>query len=132
MSQLYNDSCYQSFEETTLLDLLDKEGFALELDTNDNTVKLATGPDNAIGVLHSRNTMESKEVTVRLFGCGGTYKAKAGGVIAKGARVKVANGGKFVASTAGDRSVGLKRTQGNAADNDLIEVIDSVEFDPQA
>lgn len=130
MSETYNDNCFQSFEETTLLALLDKEGFAVELDTADNTVKLATGPDTAIGVLHSRNTMESKEVTVRLFGCGGTYKAKAGGVIAKGARVKVASGGKFVASVATDRSVGLKRTQGSAADNDLIEVIDLVETHP--
>lgn len=130
MSQTYNDSCYQSFEETTLGALLDKEGFAVELDTNENTVKLATGPDTAIGVLHSRNTMESKEVTVRLFGCGGTYKAKAGGVIAKGARVKVANGGKFVASVSTDRSVGMKRTQGSAADNDLIEVIDVLETHP--
>ena len=130
MSQTYTENCYQSFEEENLLDLLDKEGFAVELGTAENTVKLATGPNTAIGVLFSRNTMESTEVTVRLFGCGGTYKAKAGGVIAKGARVKVANGGKVVASSSTDRSVGLKRTQGSAADNDLIEVVDLLETHP--
>ena len=132
MSETYNDSKYVSFEEETLQALLDKEGFAVAHGAADNTVKLAIGPNDAIGVLHKRSSMESKEVTVRLFGGGGTYKAKAGGVIAKGARVKVAAGGKFVASAGGDRSVGSKRTQGNSADNDLIEIIDQLETDPQA
>ena len=130
MSETYNDNCFQSFEEETLQALLDKEGFAVTHGTADNTVKLATSANDAIGVLHSRNTMESKEVTVRLFGAGGTFKAKAGGVIAKGARVKVEAGGKLVASSAGNRCVGSKRTQGNSADGDLIEVIDQLETHP--
>ncbi|MEM9235196.1 MAG: hypothetical protein AAGB14_00355 [Verrucomicrobiota bacterium] len=130
MSDTYANSPFKSFEEETLQALLDKEGFAVALGTNAGTVKLATGPNDAIGVLHSRNTLETTQVTVRLFGNGGSFKAKMGGVVAKGGRVKVANGGKFVASTSGDRSTGIKLSQGNSADNDLVEILDQLETDP--
>jgi len=47
----------------------------------------------------------------------------AGGSIAKGARVKWGTGGKVVSASAGDKSHGIKLTQGSSADGDIIEII---------
>lgn len=129
MSTTYTEGPYKSFEEENLLDLEGKEYFLVALGANENTVKIATSGDEVIGVLHARNPM-SKEVTVRLLGKGGTVKVKAGGVIAKNARVVWGAGGKAVTipGAAGSyRTLGRKLTQGDSAANDVIEVLDLIE-----
>ena len=130
MNPTYTEGPYKSFEEENLLDLQDKEGFLVMLGTADNTVKLATSGAVAIGVLHGRTSLESKDVAVRLLGKGGTVKMKAGGIIAKGSRVVWAAGGKVVAQPAAAgiyRTLGVKLEQGDSADNDVIEVLDLIE-----
>ena len=130
MNPTYTEGPYKSFEEENLLDLQDKEGFLVMLGAADNTVKLATSGDVAIGVLHGRTSLESKDVAVRLLGNGGTVKMKAGGIIAKGSRVVWAAGGKVVAQPAAAgsyRTLGVKLEQGDSADNDVIEVFDVIE-----
>ncbi|MGE9267643.1 MAG: hypothetical protein ACQKBY_06065 [Verrucomicrobiales bacterium] len=129
----YNDTPYQTFLEATPGALDDKAGFSVALDTAENSVKLATGADDSIGIMKQKlqpGTISDGAVNVRLLGKGGTVKAVAGGVIAKGARVKSASGGKVVAASAGDRSIGIKLTQGSSADGDVIEILDIVEFIP--
>lgn len=130
MNPTYTEGPYKSFEEENLLDLQDKEGFLVMLGTADNTVKLADSGDAAIGILHGRTSLESKDVAVRLLGKGGTVKMKAGGIIAKGSRVVWAAGGKVVAQPAAAgsyRTLGVKLEQGDSADNDVIEVFDLIE-----
>jgi len=130
MNPTYTEGPYKSFEEETLLDLQDKEGFLVMLGAADNTVKLATSGAVAIGVLHGRTSLESKDVAVRLLGKGGTVKMMAGGIIAKGSRVVWAAGGKVVAQPAAAgsyRTLGVKLEQGDSADNDVIEVLDLIE-----
>ncbi len=67
---------------------------------------------------------------VRLLGKGGSLKMKAGGVIAKGARLIWGTGAKVIVqpgTTGTYRTLGRKLTQGNSADNDIIEVLDTIE-----
>jgi len=126
----YSEGAYKSFTEENLLDLKDKEGFLVELGAADGTVKLATSADKAIGVLFGRSSLETKEVAVRLLGKGGTVKVKAGGVIAKNARVTWGAGGKVVTqpTAAGTyRTLGRKLGMGNSADGDIVEIIDVIE-----
>lgn len=133
--ETYNDTPYQTFKESTVGALDNKEGFAVALDTGEGTVKVATGADDSIGIMKQKlqnGSIGDGAVNVRLIGKGGTVKAVAGGVIAKGGRVKSASGGKVVAASAGDRSIGIKLTQGNSADGDVIEILDIVEFIPVA
>lgn len=120
--ETYTDTPYYSFKEETLDALKDKEGFLVELGTAEGTVKLATSAANVVGVLFQKQE-GNPHVNVRLLGKGGTVKVKAGGVIAKGARVTWATGGK-VASAATGTLLGRKLTQGNSADNDVIEILD--------
>ncbi|MBB5351351.1 hypothetical protein HNR46_001587 [Haloferula luteola] len=126
----YSEGPYKSFQEETLGDLVDKEGFLVMLGNADNTVKLATSGDAAIGVLHQRTSMESREVAVRLLGKGGTVKVKAGGVIAKDARVIWGAGAKVITqpAVAGSyRTFGRKTAMGNSAEDDVVEIIDVIE-----
>ena len=104
-----------------------KEYFGVALGTADGTVKVATSATDVIGVMQGKMRLGDAAVNVRLLNAEGTIKVKAGGVIAKGARVKCDANGKFVVAGAGDRSIGYKLTQGNSADNDVIEVLVLVE-----
>lgn len=125
----YTDGPTATFAEETTDALLNKEGFLLALGTAEGTVKLATSIDDAIGVLQDKREGDP-HVNVRLLGKGGTVKVKAGGVIAKGARVKWGTGGKVVtvgASAGTYRTVGVKLSQGNSADGDVIEILDTIE-----
>lgn len=120
--ETYTDTGYKPFKEETLDALLDKEFFLVELGTASDTVKLATSAANAIGVIYAKE-QGNPHVNIRLIGKGGTVKVKAGGVIAKGARVTWATGGKVASATTGVL-LGRKVTQGSSADNDVIEIID--------
>lgn len=125
----YSEGPYRTFAESTTDALTDKEFFLVALDTNENTVKLATSVDDAIGVLYEKRPGDP-HVNVRLLGKGGTVKVKAGGVIAKGARVIWGTGGKVITkpTSAGvARTLGVKLSQGNSADGDIIEIDDIVE-----
>lgn len=122
--ETYTDGPYKPFKEATLDALLDKEFFLVELGTASDTVQLATSAANAIGVLYAKQ-QGNPHVNVRLFGGSGSIKVKAGGVIAKGARVTWGTGGKVVSATTGSL-FGRKITQGSSADNDVIEIIDGV------
>ena len=122
--ETYTDLAYKPFKEVTLDALTDKEFFLVELGTASDTVQLATSAANAIGVLYAK-PQGNPNVTVRLFGGGGSIKVKAGGAIAKGARVTWGAGGKVVSATTGSL-FGRKVTQGSSVDNDIIEIIDGV------
>lgn len=128
--ETYIESPYRSFEEENLGDLVGKEFFFVALGAADNTIKLAADGESVIGVLHERTSMESKDVSVRLLGKGGTVKVKAGGIIAKGGRVIWGAGAKALPVPAVDgtyRTFGRKLSQGNSANNDVIEIIDVIE-----
>jgi hypothetical protein len=130
----YNDSPYQTFKEATVGALDGKEHHVVELDpTNDDGVRLATGANGSVGVLKQKlqdGPLGTGDVNVRLLGGGGTIKVVAGGAIAKWARVKSAVGGKVVVASTGDRSIGIKKTNGTSADGDVIEIIDIQEQAP--
>lgn len=126
----YTEGAYKSFEEETLGALVGKEFHVVALGTADNTVRLAANGDEAIGVLHERTSLESKDVSVRLFGKGGTVKVKAGGIIAKNARVIFGAGAKVLTQPAAAgtyRTFGRKLAQGSSANNDVIEILDLIE-----
>ena len=122
--ETYTDTAYKAFAEETVDALLNKEGFLVELGTADGTVKLATSAATAIGVLFQKQP-GNPHVNVRLLGKGGTVKVVAGGAIAKGALVTWGTGGKFVSAASGN-TLGRKLTQGNSADNDVIEIVDQL------
>lgn len=127
----YQDSHLRTFNEATVGALDDKEGYAVALDTAENTVKLATSADDAIGVIRGKlQDGASGDGTVSVAAIGPSDKVVAGGVIAKGARVKAASGGKVVTAASTDRSIGIKLTQGSSADGDVIEIIKVVEVAP--
>ena len=128
--ETYIESHYRSFEEENLGDLVGKEFYFVALGAADNTIKLAASGDEVIGVLHERTSMESKDVSVRMLGKGGTVKVKAGGIIAKGGRVIWGAGAKALpvpGAAATYRTLGRKLSQGNSANNDVIEIIDVIE-----
>jgi hypothetical protein len=116
----YTDTPYKSFKEATTDALLNMEGRLVELGTAADTVQLATSGNNAIGVLVQKE-QGRPHVTVRLLGKGGSVKVVAGGVIAKGATVGWASGGKVVAQATGN-TLGRKLSQGSSADNEVIEI----------
>ena len=127
--QTNQDTPYHPFKEETTDALLDKENFFVALGTADGTVKLATSQDDVIGVLKEKQK-GNPHVNVRLLGKGGTVKVKAGGVIAKAARVIWGSGGKAIVQPGSNgtyRTLGVKLTHGNSADNDVIEILDIVE-----
>lgn len=127
--QTYQDTPYHPFLEESVDALKDKEGFLVALGTAEGTVKLAANAAEAIGILFEKREGDT-HVNIRLLGKGGTVKVKAGGAIAKGARVTWGTGAKVVAvpGSAGTyRAIGLKLTQGSSADNDVIEILDSIE-----
>lgn len=125
----YTDSAYKTFVEETTDALLDKEHHLVALADAEGTVKLATSLDDAIGVLADKRPGDSN-VNIRLLGKGGTVKIKAGGVIGKGARVTWGTGATVVtlSATPGTyRTLGVKLSQGNSADGDIIELLDTIE-----
>lgn len=125
----FSEGPYRTFVESITDALLDKEFHLVALDTNENTVKLATSTQDAIGVLYQKREGDP-HVTVRLLGKGGTVKVKAGGVIAKAAKVIWATGGEVITipTAAGvHRSIGRYIGQGNSADHDIIEILDVIE-----
>ena len=129
----YNDTPYATFKEATVGALDNRIGYAVALDAAEGAVQLATGADDSIGFIKTKlqnGALGDGAVNVRLLGKGGTVKAVAGGVIPKGSRVKSAAGGKLVVAGAGDRSIGIKLTQGSSADGDVIEILDVVEVAP--
>jgi hypothetical protein len=128
-----NDTPFVTFLEETVGALDGKEGYLLMLGTNENTVKLATSGDVAIGVMAGKlqnGSIGDGAVNVRLLGKGGTVKVKAGGIIAKGARVIWGTGGVVLTqtlTTGSYRTLGRKLGQGSSALNDVIEILDLVE-----
>lgn len=133
MSQIYNDGAYKTFKEATVGALDNKEGYAVALDTAENTVKLATGSADSIGIIKQKlqdGSGGTGDVNIRLLGKGGTVKVVAGGAIAKGALVMTASGGKVVVATTTSRAIGRKLTHGTSADGDVIEILDNIETAP--
>lgn len=127
----YQDTHLRTFKEATVGALDNKEGYAVALDTAENTVKLATGADDAIGVMRGKlQNGALGDGNVSVAAVGPSDKVVAGGVIAKGARVKAASGGKVVTAATGERSIGIKLTHGNSADGDVIEILKVVEVAP--
>ncbi len=121
--ETYTDTPYKPFKEATTDALLNMEGRLVELGTAADTVQLAASANGAIGVLHKKNQGDP-HVTVRLLGKGGTVKVVAGGVIAKGANVGWASGGKVITQATGN-TLGRKLSQGSSADNEVIEIVDA-------
>ena len=127
--ETYTDTPYKSFKEEAADVLLGKENYLVALGVAADTVKLATSIDDAIGVIVAKD-QGNPHVAVRLLGKGGTVKIKAGGVIANGARVTWGAGAKVIALTAVAgtyRTLGVKLSQGNSADGDVIELLDTIE-----
>lgn len=125
----FSETAYRTFVEESTDALLNKEFHLVALGTAENTVKLATSVDDAIGVLFQK-TEGDPHVNVRMLGKGGTVKVIAGGVIAKDARVIWGTGGKVITrpTAAGiHRTLGRKLSQGNSASGDIIEILDVLE-----
>lgn len=125
MKTLYQDEGYESYNEETLGDLSDKEGFAVLLGAADDTITLPTDAATAaacIGVVAGRYNDNNKEIQVALFNKEGSFRGVAGGVIAKGALVAVGTDARFV--TTADRSLAVGRYTGNSATvaGDIIKI----------
>jgi len=102
--------------QSAAADLTLKQGYGVKL-TAAKTVGLATANGEAIfGVLtNAPNTGETAAV-----GRVGNFKAVAGALIAAGAKVMVANGGKFItAATSGSHVVGFA-PEGAGADGEVF------------
>lgn len=131
MKTTYTDEAYRTFLEETAAQLDGKEDYIVEIGTANNSVKLLTAAvGNAIGTFTKKLQAGAADLTVRMFGKGGTARVVAGGVIAQGAKVIGATGGKVVTlpATPGIYKVlGKKLTYGNSADNDRIEILDEPE-----
>jgi hypothetical protein len=126
MKTTITENGYVSFNEETLGDLIDKEGYAVCLGATPGTIKLPTTAAEAkaaIGVVHERHRPDDPEVSVRLFGAQGSMRARFGGGVAANAPVKVAVGGKFVTATSGNLAVGLSLLGEASANDSLGEVL---------
>lgn len=98
---------------------------AVQMDVSEtNGVELYDGGQKALGVNYGKLHDSTPDVTVRLFGQGGTFKIKAAGVIAQDAYVTLNSSGLAIAWTNEAFIIGIKRSSGNSAANDVIEVID--------
>lgn len=127
----YNESSNRTFLEASTGALDNKEGHAVALDTAENTVRLAANANEAIGTMRSKlqnGAQGDGAVNVSLIGC--TEKVVAGGSIDKGERVKVDTDGRYISAATGERSLGIKLTQGSSAAGDVIEIIKVVEVAP--
>lgn len=121
--EIFIDGSYATFEAAVPADLVGKEDYYVELVSGTRTIQLATS-GVAIGVLKAR-LQGGKDWTVRLLGCGGTYRAKASGAITHLAAVKVASGGTAVAQGGSGRITGyLLSPVAGAAANDICEILD--------
>lgn len=129
MLATHTDGSFQNYLEETLDALSGLEGYLVELGTAEGTVKLATSGANAIGVLTKKN-VGNTHVQVTALGSGVTCKVKAGGAIPKGSRVVWGTGGKLVVqpgTTGTYRTLGRYLGQVTAANNDIIEILMTVE-----
>lgn len=114
---------FAPFEADDPDDLIGKEYHYVELVSGSRKIQLVDS-GAAIGVLENRLEGGS-DWTVRLLGCGGTYKVKTSGAIAHLASVKAASGGTAVDHAASGRALGtLISPAGGAASGDVIEVLD--------
>ena len=121
--EIYIDDRVATFEAAVPADLVGKEDYYVELVAGTRKIQLYTN-GVAIGVLRER-LQGGKDWTVRLLGCGGTYRVKASGGIAHLADVKAANGGTAVDQGGSGRALGyLISPVAGAAANDICEVLD--------
>jgi hypothetical protein len=129
MKEVYTDECVKTFAEEVANQLDGKEGYLVELGTAEGTVKLLATVGNEIGIVRGKLQPGHPDVAIRLLGKGGTANVVAGGVIAKGARVIGAVGGKVVTipASATSRALGRKLTHAASADNHVIQILDIVE-----
>ncbi len=117
------DDRYATFEANVPADLVGKEDYYVELVAATRKIQLYTN-GVAIGVLKQR-LQGGKDWTVRLLGCGGTYRAIANGAIAHLADVKAENGGKAVDQAGAGRALGyLISPVGGAVAGDVCEILD--------
>jgi len=121
--ETYIDDRYAAFEANVPADLAGKEDYYVELVGGTRKIQLYAG-GVVIGVLQER-VQNSKDWTVRLLGCGGTYRVKASGAIAHLADVKAANGGTAVDQGGAGRALGyLISPVAGAVANDVCEILD--------
>lgn len=120
--QTYVEGVHRTFEEAAEGALTGKEGHFVKLGTAENTVELCETPGSEIGIMDGK-AQGGKDVRIRLLTGGGTVRVRAGGVIAKGARIKCGTGGKAVAASGSDIASLLKLSQGSSADGDFIEAL---------
>jgi|GEM_PF-5636579 len=109
--------------EETLGDLDGKQGYFVEPGTAAGTYKLLATVGKEVGVIVEKADLRDREVQIHLLGSGGIMRVRAGGVIAGGAQIIPAVGGKAATLVSGF-SRGIKKSAGNSADGDLIEVYD--------
>lgn len=125
----FEDGPYRAYKAAVAADLLGKEKYLVEQVAGAETIQLFTS-GIPLGVLHQK--LEGDDVwSVRLLGKGGTVKVIANGVIATPAYVKAENGGKVVASSSTNLSIGVKTSPvADAAAGDVIEIVDRVHAMP--
>jgi len=114
---------FATFAAAVPADLVGKEYHYVELIDGTRNIQLVTTGD-AIGVLE--NKLEGgSDWTVRLLGCGGTYKVKLSGAIAHLAEVKAAAGGTAVDQGGSGRITGrLLSPVAGGVSGDIAEVLD--------
>lgn len=117
------DGSRATFEANVPDDLVGKEYYYVELVSGSRKIQLFTS-GVAIGVLE--NKLEgTDDWTVRLLGCGGTYKVKCSGAVAHLADVKAASGGTAVDQGGSGRALGyLLSPVGGAVADDIAEILD--------
>jgi hypothetical protein len=123
MKETYIDARYASFEANVPADLVGKEDYYVEIVAATRKIQLYT-TGVAIGTLH-QGMQGGKEWSVRLLGCGGTYRARANGAIAHLADVKAEAGGKAVDQAGSGRALGyLISPVAGAVAGDVCEILD--------
>ena len=131
----YIDGSYRTFQEEVAGALDNREFSLVEPGTADNSVKLNTAVANAFGVLFKKlqnGTGRKDDVVVRMLGQAGTCKVIQNTAIDYGAKVMCDSGAptkvKAVPGSSGTyRSIGRKVSEGGGAQNDVIEIIPTVE-----
>jgi len=121
--ETYIDARYAAFEAAVPADLAGKEDYYVEIVAGTRTIQLYNA-GVAIGVLTER-LQGSGTWSVRLLGCGGTYRARANGAIAHLADVKAEAGGKAVDQAGAGRALGyLISPVAGAVAGDVCEILD--------
>lgn len=130
------EGAYRTFQEEVAGALDAKEYSLVECGSADNSVKLNTGANTALGVMWGKLQQASgdkDDVNIRMLGKGGTTKVIQSGSIGYGVRVVVDPAAptkvKALPATAGVyRVIGKKVSEGGGANNDVIEIEDEVEI----